>query len=357
MALPQSEARIIGKLLILQQTVEILPTREEQVAFIRRTLQEVPGLADVRFCLLGLWVPKCPGSNTACILADQGRLPLLAAAPPCCAADTLEVRSLPVRTTTKLYGFMILSVADPAALAYYSPYLVNAANSLANLLEKWAMGEELRKTFNELEHEVEARTAELAQKNALLEREIEQRKRAEAELQHAYGALERRIRERTAELQASEERLRAIITAAVDGIITISDRGLVELFNPAAERLFGYTAAEVLGRNITMLMPPAYRERHTAYLSRRLTPEETKYLGTEREILGLHKDGSTFPLEIAISETWIGGARKFTGILRDITERKRAEARIRDSEAFIRRVLDNLFAFVGVLLPDGTVLE
>lgn len=357
MATPQPEARIIGKLLVLQQTLEVLPTREEQVAFIRRTLREIPGLADVRFCLLGLWVPECPSSNTTCVLAEPGDTPRLASTLPCFAAEAAEVRSMPVRTATRLYGFMILSVVDPAALACYTPYLENTVNNLANLLEKRAMGEELRQAFNELERQVQARTAELAQKNALLRREVEQRKRAEAELQQAYGALERRVRERTAELQTSEERLRAIITAAVDGIITLSDRGLVELFNPAAERLFGYTADEVLGRNITMLMPPTYRERHTAYLSHRLTPEETKYLGSEREILGLHKDGSTFPLEIAISETWIGGARKFTGILRDIAERKRAEARIRDSEAFIRRVLDNLFVFVCALLPDGTVIE
>jgi PAS domain S-box-containing protein len=122
----------------------------------------------------------------------------------------------------------------------------------------------------------------------------------------------------------SEARMRGVVETAVDGIITIDEQGHIESFNPAAERMFGYTASEVLGQNINMLMPSPYREQHDAYLERYLRTGERKIIGIGREVTGQRKDGTTFPMELAVGETYVGERRIFTGIARDISERKRA---------------------------------
>jgi PAS domain S-box-containing protein len=347
MTASQPEARILGKLLVLQQNLELLPALEEQATFIRRTLREIPGLADVGFCLRGRWISASQNSDAICFLPeDSGHDPPQAHALRCCAAGGPRVHSIPLRTASKLYGFMVLTIADAATLAPYIPYLANIANHMALLRERQAMGEELRRTLQGLEQQVEARTAELSMKNALLEREIQQREQAQAALRQSHEVLEQRVRERTAELEASEERLRSIITTAVDGIVTIDDQGMIEFFNPAAERLFGYAADEVMGRNVRNLIPRSFRERHDGQMSRRLSAG--KKVNFEREVVGRRKDGSTFPLELAVSEMRIGEARKFTGILRDITERKRAEARILESEARFRQMADRAPVMIWV---------
>ena len=104
------------------------------------------------------------------------------------------------------------------------------------------------------------------------------------------------------ELRASEARWRAIIESAVDGIIVIDAHGRIEAFNPAAERLFGYAASEVAGRNVNMLMPSPYHEEHDDYLSRYLATGARKIIGIGREVTGLRKDGTTFPLHLSVGE-------------------------------------------------------
>ena len=149
-----------------------------------------------------------------------------------------------------------------------------------------------------------------------IRREVRERKRAEQALAaHA------------AELRESEARIRAIVDTAVDGIITIDERGVVDTFNPAAERLFGYTAAEVMGRNVSMLMPSPHREAHDGYIARYLAGGEKRIIGIGREVLGRRKDGSTFPMDLAVGEARIGARRLFTAVARDISVRKQAEAR------------------------------
>ncbi|MBZ0252295.1 MAG: type II secretion system protein GspN, partial [Candidatus Methylomirabilis sp.] len=133
-------------------------------------------------------------------------------------------------------------------------------------------------------------------------------------------------------MQALEEetaRLRAIVEAAVDAIITIDDRGAVESFNPAAERLFGYAAAEIVGRNVSTLMPEPYRREHDGYIANYKRTGVRKIIGIGREVVGRRKDGSTFPMDLAVSETHVGERRLFTGIVRDLTERKLHEERFR----------------------------
>ena len=124
------------------------------------------------------------------------------------------------------------------------------------------------------------------------------------------------------------ERLRAILETAVEGIITIDERGRMESVNPAAEQIFGYKAAELLGRNVNMLMPSPDRERHDSYLGNYLRTGHAKIIGIGREVVGMRKDGSTFPMDLAVSEVKLPERRLFTGFVRDITERKRLEQEI-----------------------------
>jgi PAS domain S-box-containing protein len=126
-------------------------------------------------------------------------------------------------------------------------------------------------------------------------------------------------------LRESEGRLRAIFETAVDGIITIDERGNITSLNPAATRIFGYTPEEVLGKNVKLLMPEPYRGEHDGYLRNYITTGVKKIIGIGREVIGLRKDGSTFPTDLAVSETVLGDRRVFTGVVRDITERKRSE--------------------------------
>lgn len=123
----------------------------------------------------------------------------------------------------------------------------------------------------------------------------------------------------------NEARLRAVFDTAVDAIVTIDERGGIERFNPAAVRLFGYAEDEVLGRNVSMLMPSPYREMHDGYLGHYLHTGEKKIIGIGREVVGLRKDGTVFPMDLAVAEMRVGDRRMFTGMVRDITERKRGE--------------------------------
>ncbi len=131
-----------------------------------------------------------------------------------------------------------------------------------------------------------------------------------------------------AALRESEERMRAILETAVEGIITIDERGLIESLNPAAEKLFGYGAAEVIGKNVSILMPSPYREQHDGYIARYLQTGQARIIGIGREVVGQRKDGSVFPMDLSVGEVNLAGRRLFTGIVRDITARRELERQI-----------------------------
>jgi len=158
---------------------------------------------------------------------------------------------------------------------------------------------------------------------------------------HLVGAstIAQDITERHRELQAlkdSEARLRSILESAVDGIVVIDARGRIESVNPAAERLFGYLASEVAGQNVNMLMPSPYHEEHDRYLGDDLSTSAASIIGIGREVTGRRKDGSAFPLHLSIGEMVIGGDRKFTGILHDLSARVKMEERLREQAALVR---------------------
>ena len=133
-----------------------------------------------------------------------------------------------------------------------------------------------------------------------------------------------------------DARTQAILDTAVDGIITINERGIIESFNLSSERIFGYAAEEVIGRNVSMLMPPPDAKRHDDYVSNYLRTGERRIIGIGREVHGRRKDGSVFPMELAVGETYLGDRRLFTGIVRDIAARKRSERRISTHHAVTR---------------------
>lgn len=137
------------------------------------------------------------------------------------------------------------------------------------------------------------------------------------------------LKQTKVELEKSQSQLQAIIHNAIDGIITINEGGEILGFNPAAEQIFGYVEGEVLGKNLKMLMPEPVRSNHDAYLHHYVKTGEAKIIGVcGREVIATRKNLEEFPLELSVSEMVLGGARYFVGIVRDITERKRAEQKI-----------------------------
>jgi PAS domain S-box-containing protein len=165
-------------------------------------------------------------------------------------------------------------------------------------------------------------------------------------------AVERR---RDAEaLGAKEARHRAMLDAALDCVVTIDHEGRVVDFNPAAERTFGYRAAEAIGRAMAeLIIPPELRERHRRGLARYLATEEPVLMNRRLEITGMRADGTTFPLEVTITRIDVPGPPKFTGYLRDITERKAAEAELRRSRARIVQAADDARRRLERDLHDG----
>lgn len=150
----------------------------------------------------------------------------------------------------------------------------------------------------------------------------EQIEEAQLNLKDANKNLESRVAERTLELDVSEKRQRTIVENMVDGLVTIDNKGIIQSFNSAAVDLFGHQANKVIGQNIKMLMPDPYQSEHDGYLNNYINTGEKKIIGIGREVEGLRKDGTIFPLELAISEMVVGDETIFTGVVRDITERK-----------------------------------
>jgi len=131
-------------------------------------------------------------------------------------------------------------------------------------------------------------------------------------------------------LKITEEKLQAILNSVVDGVITIDKNGVIEANNPAADKMFGYEPGELLGQNIKLLMPSPHAEEHQSYVRNYIETGEAKIIGIGRELVARRKDGSTFPIELSVSE--VDHLSIFTGVIRDITERKYEQQRLLESE-------------------------
>jgi two-component system, LuxR family, sensor kinase FixL len=132
---------------------------------------------------------------------------------------------------------------------------------------------------------------------------------------------------------AREAHMKSVLDTIPDAMIVIDDRGIIQSFSAAAERLFGYSAAETLGKNVKMLMPSPYREAHDGYVQRYNTTGERRIIGIGRVVVGERRDGSTFPLELNVGEMKTGQQRFFTGFIRDLTESQKTEARLQELQS------------------------
>jgi two-component system sensor kinase FixL len=141
-----------------------------------------------------------------------------------------------------------------------------------------------------------------------------------------------------AELQQREALLRSILETAPDALIVINDRGLIQSMSTAAERLFGFAADQVVGRNVSVLMPSPHREAHDGYLAHHRATGERRIIGIGRVVVGQRKDGSTFPMELAVGEVTLTGERLFTGFVRDLTERQERERRLNELRSELAHV-------------------
>ena len=137
----------------------------------------------------------------------------------------------------------------------------------------------------------------------------------------------------TEDLRAREAHVQSILQTVPDAMIVITEQGVIQSFSTAAERLFGYSASEVIGSNVRRLMPNPYREQHDGYLNRYLSTGEKRIIGIGRVVVAERKDGSTFPIELAVGEMNSTGRRFFTGFIRDLSERQQTEARLQELQS------------------------
>ena len=157
-----------------------------------------------------------------------------------------------------------------------------------------------------------------------------------------FGELLRRTRTRSRrharDLHAREAYIRSVLDAAPDAAVVIDETGTIQSFSAAAERLFGYGKDEVTGRNVRVLMPSPFREDHDGYIARYLATGEKRIIGSDRVVTGERKDGSTFPMKLAVGEMRIGDGRFFTGFIRDLTERQETEHQLQELQTELARL-------------------
>ena len=157
-------------------------------------------------------------------------------------------------------------------------------------------------------------------------------------------------------LVESEAMAKSIMDSAADGIVIISSKGIIESFNPAAEKIFGWTAAEVIGKRINILMPQAHRDRHDDFLRSYLRTGLKKVIGIGRETMAQRKDGSTFPIELAVSEVKLGHRSIFTGIVRDITSLRQSASALQASEERFRLLVETMNDGLAVQDAQGHII-
>jgi len=147
-----------------------------------------------------------------------------------------------------------------------------------------------------------------------------------------------RVADTTETLTERDLHLKSILDTVPDATVVIDAHGIMQTFNTSAVRQFGYSVEEAVGQNVSMLMPGPYREQHDSYLNRHLTTGEKRIIGSDRVVVGRRKDGSSFPMKLAVGETRVGDRTHFTGFIRDLTEREESEAQLEQARNELTRL-------------------
>ncbi len=178
-----------------------------------------------------------------------------------------------------------------------------------------------------------------------------------ASLTQSINRMLERLKQQHDRLHESEERFRLMLVNMAESIVTISETGIIELFNPAAERLFDYRSVEVVGKNVSMLMPEPYHSEHDGYLTRYLHTGQAHIIGIGREVTAKRSDGSVFPIDLRVSEFFLEGSRKFISSIHDITERKQAQDEILHLNASLEAQVQQLHSQQEELRQSNEELE
>jgi PAS domain S-box-containing protein len=213
-----------------------------------------------------------------------------------------------------------------------------AANQAAIGLQDARLLDEQKRLANLFDQRVAQRTRELATINDNLRKEVAERNRAQEEL------------------KTSEARKSAILDSALDCIMTVDHEGRITEFNTAAQRTFGYCRNEIVGKQLSdTIVPPSLRGQHHLGFAHYMATGEARMIGRRIEMTALRADGSEFPIELSITRTPLEGPPSFAGYLRDITERKRAEQKLRESELRLRQLTETIPEMLWSATPDGAI--
>jgi PAS domain S-box-containing protein len=240
-------------------------------------------------------------------------------------AGDVSIAAMPLGLQGELGVIVVAAERADFPLQTEALLLSVAANQGSIGLQEARLLSHQKQVSSSLDDRVVQRTAELARANEELKKELAERARIEV-----------RLRQEEVELKLSEARKTAILESALDCILTIDHEGCITELNPAAEHTFGYRREEVLGKPMAnVIIPSSLREKHREGFAHYLATGEARVLGKRIETTAVRADGSEFPVELAISRIPLEGPPSFTGYLRDITERKRAERELQRSEAFL----------------------
>jgi|GEM_PF-1172123 len=266
----------------------------------------------------------------------------------------LDIRGIEQQLVSARYKAIVLALLEIAVAVLYSLLFGTWLTRQLQALEQGAR--HIRD--GELGHQIEVRGHDELARTAKAFNDMSCQVQAlYSDVQHANDELERRVQERTSALHeantrlvSSEQRLSSMVDTMLDSLIVIDGQGLIQEFNPAAEHLFGYSREEVIGRNVSLLMPEPERGQHDTYLRHYRETGQAQIIGTGREVSGQRKDGSLFSMSLSVSASQMGDEQMFTGIVQDISERKQAEQALKQSNRFMSALINKLQA--GTLVED-----
>lgn len=223
--------------------------------------------------------------------------------------------------------FIIIIIISFGSYWFVRLKVVNPITVLIDVMRKLSKGDfNVAVTGFDSENEI----GDMAKSVKVFKRAVKERLEYQNELSKINSQLEERVEQRTQELKDNQKRLQAIVETAVDAIIVVDDKGVINSFNASAVNMFGYELKEVLGKNVSILVPVNERKEHDRYLSNYDSSQEgMSIIGKGREVMAVHSSGKEFPVEIALSEIFVENKRMFTGIIRDVSERYLHEEQIR----------------------------